>query len=60
MYLPFIFIATYGIGCVINIVIARAKGAAWAEAWGVPFSAGLVVGESLLALGINSYVLLTG
>ena len=59
MYLPFIFIATYGIGCVINIVVARVKGAAWAEAWGVPFSAGLVVGESLLALGINSYVLLT-
>ena len=60
MYLPFIFIATYGVGCVINIMVARIKGAAWAEAWGVPFSAGLIVGESLLALGINSYVLLTG
>jgi uncharacterized oligopeptide transporter (OPT) family protein len=60
MYLPFIFIATYGIGCVVNMVVSRLKGPAWAEAWGVPFSAGLVVGESMLALAINAYVLLSG
>lgn len=60
MYLPFIFIATYGIGCLVNVFVARTRGRAWAEAWGVPFAAGLVVGESILALGINSYILLAG
>lgn len=60
MYLPFIFIATYGIGCLVNIGVTRLKGRQWAEAWGVPFSAGLIVGESILALGINSYVIVTG
>lgn len=59
MYLPFLFIATYGIGCVANIVVTVMKGRTWAEAWGVPFSAGLIVGESILALVINMYVLAT-
>ena len=57
MYLPFHYIATYGIGCVVNILISRWKGSDWAESWGVPFSAGLIVGESLLALVINMYIL---
>jgi len=60
MYLPFIYIATYGVGCLVNIAIARWKGPAWAEAWGVPFCAGLIVGESVLALAINMYILATG
>ena len=53
MYLPFQYIATYGIGCVASIVIGRIKGRSWAEEWGVPFAAGLIVGESLLAIVIN-------
>jgi hypothetical protein len=57
MYLPFQYIATYGIGCVVNIMVARVRGRAFAEEWGVPFAAGLIVGESLLALGINIVVL---
>ncbi len=60
MYLPFIYILTYGLGCLTNIGLGRVKGRAWAEAWGVPFCAGLIVGEALLALGINSLVLLRG
>lgn len=60
MYLPFIYIATYGVGCLANIAVSRLRGPAWAEAWGVPFSAGLVVGESMLALAINAYVLVSG
>jgi uncharacterized oligopeptide transporter (OPT) family protein len=60
MYLPFIYIATYGIGCLVNMAVSRLKGSEWAEAWGVPFAAGLIVGESLLALAINSYVLVAG
>ena len=57
MYLPFIYIATYGIGCLANIGVGAWKGRAWAEAWGVPFCAGLIVGESILALIINMYIL---
>jgi uncharacterized oligopeptide transporter (OPT) family protein len=58
MYLPFVFIATYGVGCLVNMAIVRWKGRAWAEDWGVPFCAGLVVGESILALVLNIFVLL--
>ncbi len=57
MFLPFFYIATYGIGCVTNIVLTRVKGARWCENWGVPVAAGLIVGEALLALVINLLVL---
>ena len=57
MFLPFFYIATYGIGCVTNIVLTRIKGARWCENWGVPVAAGLIVGEALLALVINLLVL---
>lgn len=60
MYLPFQYIATYGIGCVIQMIVCRTKGRRWAEEWGVPFAAGLIVGESILALVINLIVLATG
>ncbi len=58
MYLPLEFILTYGVGCLLNMLVARMKGRFWAEEWGVPFCAGLIVGESLLALVINALVLL--
>jgi len=57
MYLPFQYITTYGIGCVIQIIVAKIFGKSKAEAWGVPFCAGLIVGEALLALVITIYVL---
>lgn len=57
MYLPFIYIATYGIGCVVNMLLTRMKGRRWCEDWGIPFAAGLIVGESILALIINIIVL---
>jgi uncharacterized oligopeptide transporter (OPT) family protein len=60
MYLPVYYILTYGIGCVANIVVGRIKGRAWAEEWGVPFCAGLIVGEAVLSLGINAVVLVIG
>jgi uncharacterized oligopeptide transporter (OPT) family protein len=60
MYLPFMYILTYGVGCVANLVVGRIQGRAWAEAWGVPLCAGLIVGEAILALVINSVVLLRG
>jgi uncharacterized oligopeptide transporter (OPT) family protein len=60
IYLPFFYIATYGIGCVIQIILVRIKGARWCENWGVPFAAGLIVGEAILALVVNVLVLLKG
>ena len=60
VYLPFFYIATYGIGCVANIIVVKIKGKRWAEDWGVPFAAGLLVGEALLALVINLAVLAMG
>jgi uncharacterized oligopeptide transporter (OPT) family protein len=60
MYLPIEYILTYGVGCLINMAVAKFKGKTWAEEWGVPFCAGLIVGEALLSLVINGVVLAVG
>ena len=60
MYLPIIYILTYGIGCLINMGLTAVKGKTWSEEWGVPFCAGLIVGEAVLALVINALVLCMG
>ncbi len=60
MYLPFIYISTYGLGCLVQMGVAKVKGQAWAEDWGVPFCAGLIVGESVLALLINGLLVVMG
>jgi uncharacterized oligopeptide transporter (OPT) family protein len=57
MYLPIIYILTYGIGCLLNMGVTAVKGKTWAEEWGVPFCAGLIVGEAVLSLIINAVVL---
>ncbi|MEO1129934.1 MAG: OPT/YSL family transporter [Planctomycetota bacterium] len=60
MYLPMIYISTYGIGCLINMGVSKVKGRRWAEEWGVPLAAGFIVGDAVLALGVNAIVLLRG
>ncbi len=60
MYLPVAYILTYGIGCIANMVVGRIKGRAWAEEWGVPLCAGLIVGEAVLSLCISAVVLMGG
>lgn len=57
MFLPTHFVMVYGVGCLLQMVVARVKGRAWAEEWGVPFCAGLIVGEALLSLTISGLVL---
>lgn len=57
IYLPVAYIFTYGIGCIINLIVTQLAGPRLAERWGVPFCAGLVVGEAVLALVINMIVL---
>jgi uncharacterized oligopeptide transporter (OPT) family protein len=60
MYLPIEYILTYGVGCLMNMAVSKFKGKTWAEEWGVPFCAGLIVGEALLSLVINGVVLALG
>lgn len=50
MYLSIKYILPYGLGSIINILVVRRKGAEWSEKWGVPFAAGLIVGEALLII----------
>ena len=54
MYLPIYYILTYGVGCVIYMMVARVKGKTWAEGWGVPFCAGAIVGEASTMLVVSS------
>ncbi|MEM7622969.1 MAG: OPT/YSL family transporter, partial [Planctomycetota bacterium] len=58
VYLPFYYIATYGIGCIANMFLTATKGKRFVEEWGVPMAAGFIVGEGLLALGINVFILI--
>jgi uncharacterized oligopeptide transporter (OPT) family protein len=60
MYLPVMYVFTYGIGCLLNMLIVKIKGQEWAEDWGVPFCAGLVVGEGALALITSGIILYRG
>lgn len=50
MYLPFKYMVVFGIGGIANILISRRKGVRWAEDKGVPFAAGLIVGEALIGV----------
>ncbi len=60
MYLPVMYVFTYGIGCIIDMLVVKIKGQEWAEDWGVPFCAGLVVGEGTLALITSGIILYRG
>ena len=51
MYLPFSITMGYGIGCLIQMAIQRAKGLAFCEHKLVPFAAGMIVGEALTGVG---------
>jgi putative OPT family oligopeptide transporter len=50
MYLPLMFLLPYGLGCLLQMACRRIKGSAWTESWGVPFAAGMLVGEGLLGV----------
>lgn len=50
MYLPFFITLGYGIGCVANMIIVKAKGLAWVEDYITPMAAGLIVGEAMIGL----------
>ncbi len=50
MYLSIKYILPYGLGSILYLLVARRMGKEWAEKWGVPFAAGLIVGEALLII----------
>ena len=57
MYLPFSITLGYGVGCLANMILMVKKGASWFESKGVPFAAGLIVGEALTELGYSFMVM---
>lgn len=58
MYLPFSITFGYGIGCFIQMGIARFKGAAFCEHKLVPLAAGLIVGEAMMGMAAAGYSIL--
>ncbi len=48
LYLPFEYMAIFGIGGIINIIVRKSKGARFAEDTGVPVAAGLIVGNAVV------------
>jgi len=60
MYLPFSITLGYGVGCLANIGIIAKKGSAWFEDQGVPFAAGLIVGEALTELAFSLLIIARG
>ena len=59
MYLPLGYILPYGLGCVVNMTFVKVLGSRWVEEKGVPFAAGLLVGEPLVVL-LQSILIITG
>ena len=54
-YLPFSIVLTYTLGTVARIVCDRVKGLSFSENVGIPFAAGLIVGEALVGVGTAVY-----
>jgi len=50
LYLPFMYMIVFGIGGLLNMLVARLKGPRWAEDKGVPVAAGLIVGDALVGV----------
>jgi uncharacterized oligopeptide transporter (OPT) family protein len=59
MYLPLRYILPYGLGCVIHMLFVKTRGSRWVENKGVPFAAGLIVGEPLIVL-LQSILIISG
>ncbi len=49
-YMPFNIVLTYTIGCFIRMTVERIRGKHFAEDVGIPYAAGLIVGEALVGV----------
>lgn len=54
-YMPFNIVLTYSIGCTLRIITNKIAGNRWAEEFGIPIAAGLIVGEALVDVGFAIY-----
>ena len=59
-YLPFDIVLTYSIGTVLRLILDRIKGERFSEEVGIPFAAGLIVGEALVGVGFAIFKILAG
>jgi putative OPT family oligopeptide transporter len=50
MYLPFYITVTYGIGCVIAMILKKTQGSQWIGSTLVPVAAGFIIGEAITQL----------
>ena len=57
-YMPFNIVLTYSIGCTLRIATNRFAGHRWAEEFGIPIAAGLIVGEALMDVGFAIYAII--
>jgi len=51
MYLPFEYMAVFGIGGLLCLWFTRRRGSAWVDDTGLPVAAGLIVGDALVNVG---------
>jgi putative OPT family oligopeptide transporter len=58
MILPFDYIITYGIGCLMNIGTRHVLGEQWTEEKGVPLAAGVLLGDAIITLTIALVIVL--
>ncbi|MGE3181811.1 MAG: OPT/YSL family transporter [Phycisphaerae bacterium] len=49
-YMPFNIVLTYTIGCLIRMLVEKTRGIRFAEEVGIPYAAGLIVGEALVGV----------
>ncbi len=50
LYLPFEYLIMFGFGGLLNMLVARLRGARFAEDEGVPLAAGFIVGDALVSV----------
>lgn len=50
-YMPFSTALTYSIGCLLRLASDKYLGQRWADEYGIPVAAGLIVGEALVGVG---------
>ena len=53
--MPFNIVLTYSIGCLLRVITNVTVGNRWAEEFGIPIAAGLIVGEALVDVGFAIY-----
>ncbi len=59
-YLPFNIVLTYAIGTALRLLTDWKMGRSFSEEVGIPFAAGLIVGEALVGVGFALYYVISG